>query len=183
MAEPDDRPGAHTDRTDAGERYRRCREAYSDLIRSLRDDELRATLPTCPGWSVHDVTAHLAGVAADVVNGVSPGADPEAWTATQVAVRRDTATSVVLREWERSASQLEVLLAKGDQRYPAYTLDVLCHEQDVRGAVGRPGRRDGPDLLAVADALGGRLQQLVESAALAQVAVIHDGEVWSGDPA
>ncbi|MEM8745191.1 MAG: maleylpyruvate isomerase family mycothiol-dependent enzyme [Actinomycetota bacterium] len=128
--------------------YARTRETVSDLVRSLDSSALAAPVAACPGWTVHDVVAHLTGVATDAVNGVGPGSPTaptlEEWTARHVDERRGTATNVVLREWERSASQLEVILAKDDGPMPAVVMDLLCHEQDLRAAVGRPGRRAAP---------------------------------------
>lgn len=65
-----------------------------------------------------------------------------------MADRSDTQTSVVLREWERSSSQFEVLLTKGGQRLPAEVLDVITCEHDIRAAVGMPGSRDDEPLRA-----------------------------------
>lgn len=132
---------------DAGRLYGVARESISDLVRSLSQGRLAAPVPSSPGWTVHDVISHLAGVATDAVNNGDAVPSDEAG-ARHVADRSDTQTSVVLREWERSSSQFEVLLTKGGQRLPAEVLDVITREHDIRAAVGMPGSRDDEPLRA-----------------------------------
>lgn len=85
---------------DAGRLYGVARESISDLVRSLSQGRLAAPVPSSPGWTVHDVISHLAGVATDAVNNGDAVPSDEAG-ARHVADRSDTQTSVVLREWER----------------------------------------------------------------------------------
>ncbi|MEM9042340.1 MAG: maleylpyruvate isomerase family mycothiol-dependent enzyme [Actinomycetota bacterium] len=166
--------------------YARGREAVSDVVRSLDSAALAAPVAACPGWTVHDVVAHLTGVATDAVNGVGPG-HPIAptmveWTSRHVDDRRAQATTVVLREWERSASQLEVMLAKDDSPMPAVVMDLLCHEQDLRAATGRPGRRDTPGITIGSDLMAQRWASMIRSSRGASISLIDDdADVWAGD--
>ena len=166
---------------DAGALYARCRTAVSEVVRPLDARQLAMPVPACPGWTVHDVVAHLAGVATDAINGVPARPSMDEWTAQHVEQRRDRPTKVVLREWERSASQFEVVLAKDPMSLPAAVMDVLCHEHDVRGAIGQAGRRGAAELVAAADGLAARWLQRLDSAVLDPVALVDaDGRRWAG---
>ena len=64
--------------------YREGRERLSAFVRDHLD-EADTPVPATPGWTVHDVIAHLTGVAEDMVNGSVPknGPTPE-WTGGHV---------------------------------------------------------------------------------------------------
>lgn len=47
--------------------YRNARGRIATLAGGLTDDQLRMPVPATPGWSVHEVLAHLTGGAADVL--------------------------------------------------------------------------------------------------------------------
>jgi uncharacterized protein (TIGR03083 family) len=152
------------------------------LGRSLREDEWG--LPTaCPGWSVKDQVAHLAGLEASLLGRVDPPhelpTDPPhvrndlgRLMELQVDLRRARAPSVLLAELREVAAerldQLRRLVAGGgDPDVPApgggrgplsrvlatRVVDVYTHEQDVRRAVGRPGHTTGPVAEHVRDQL------------------------------
>lgn len=147
----------------------------AELVRSLGQDQLETPVPACPGWTVHDVVSHLTGIASDIITGRLAGIPEADQTSVQVEERAATPTAVVLREWERSASQLEALLSKGGRSNLSPVADVIVHEQDIRGAVGMPGNRDGR-LIALAAAPVARLwASKVESAGLPAV-VVRDGD-------
>lgn len=129
--------------SDLGALYRQAREQVSALVRSLGPQQLETPVPSCPGWTVHDVVSHLAGVANDVITGRLTGIPTPEETAAQVAARSGTPTSIVLREWERTGSQLEVLLGKEGRFAEIPVVDATVHEQDIRGALGMPGNRTG----------------------------------------
>lgn len=122
--------------------YRRAREEVAALVRTLTPGQLATAVPACPGWTVHGVVSHLAGVATDAVNGHLKGMPEPAQTAAQIAARAETPTTIVLREWERSGSQLEAVLSRSNAELPATILDVVVHEQDIRGALDLAGNRD-----------------------------------------
>jgi uncharacterized protein (TIGR03083 family) len=71
------------------------------LARGLADPSM--PVPTCPGWTVHDVLAHLSGVVADVLAGNFAGIATEPWTLAQVEARRDASVEELLAEWELGA--------------------------------------------------------------------------------
>ena len=169
---------------DVGRLYREHRERVTELVRPVPEAQLLEPCPSCPGWSVHDVVSHLAGVATDAVEGRLGGIPSDAQTAEQVEARRGRPTTVVLREWERSASQFELVLAKaGPALFPA-AMDAAVHEQDIRGALGVPGERDSETLtLAVERTLGRWFPKLASAGLTAPAIVGADGAVWHGDAA
>jgi uncharacterized protein (TIGR03083 family) len=132
--------------------YRDGRERFVALARDLTPDELAVVVPACPAWSVRDVIAHLSGVAEDVAVGNTAGATTDTWSAAQVRRGRDVPVDDLLARWETNAPAVEELLAAHPRRWAA-VVDVAAHEQDVRGAVGRPGARDNPVILALTPAL------------------------------
>ena len=71
--------------------------------------------PACPGWTVHDVVAHLSGAVDDALQGRMEGAPSPAWTARQVEARHDQSVAAILAEWERSldAPERDRLEAQG----------------------------------------------------------------------
>ena len=67
------------------------------------------------------------------------GVPSDEQTAAQVEQRRGQPTTVVLREWERSASQFELVLTKAGPSILPAAIDVAVHEHDIRGALDLPG--------------------------------------------
>lgn len=120
--------------------YRETRRRLAALAGDLDREEWDRPVPACPGWTVHDVYAHLVAVAEDVVAGrlTRPPTDEE--TAAQVARFRGHGGEELLARWEHEAPPLEEAIDSFTV-WPA-VLDAASHEQDIRGAVGRPGARD-----------------------------------------
>jgi uncharacterized protein (TIGR03083 family) len=126
-----------------GSTYAEGRVRILELVADLPPEAGEAPVPTCPGWSVHDVVAHLAGSCADVLAGRTDGITTAAWADAQVAARRGRPMSTLVEEWTGAASRLE---AAADRYPPAlgvvWILDLTAHEHDIRTALGRPGARD-----------------------------------------
>ncbi|GAA0593899.1 maleylpyruvate isomerase family mycothiol-dependent enzyme [Actinomadura livida] len=124
----------------------------------------------CPGWTVKDQLAHLAGVEVDLLGDPAAEIDVPAFDHVRndlgqfmekaVHVRRAVPGPAVAAELagalERRLAQLPgldpdrvVMLPEG--REGTYTelmrvraMDCWVHEQDIRRAVGRPGNLDAP---------------------------------------
>jgi hypothetical protein len=143
---------------DLGAAYAGSRRRLADLIRALPDPEQAKAIPVacCPGWSVHDVTAHLASVADDAVSGRLSGPPNDRETAEQVARHAGQPTVEVLDEWEGLEAGVRKLLSAA----PVWPLmmDALSHEHDVRAAIAVPGARDLPEIHAGANRLLKALQ-------------------------
>jgi uncharacterized protein (TIGR03083 family) len=120
-------------------------QAMSTLGRGLDADAAELAVPACPAWTVREVYAHQAGVAADVLAGNMADAPSDGWTERQVAERADRTLPEILDEWDATAPRLvEALAAVEDQLDPRLLMDLWHHTQDVRGAVGLAGDTQGP---------------------------------------
>ena len=126
---------------DLGASYRTVRKRLTDLATTLSEEELEAMVPGCPKWRVRDVLAHLTGATADFLARNFEGAPGPAWTGRHVDNRRDQSVPEILDEWGRIAPAAEAELTEL-AHLPQAVADVVTHEQDIRGAVGRPGYRD-----------------------------------------
>lgn len=117
--------------------YRSFRLRLTALGRSLDPTIADTKTPTCPDWSAKDVLAHMAGIAADILDGNVEEAATEAWADAQVAKRRDASMSEVLDEWDTKGPILEELLSKVATNIAfQFYLDAFTHEWDLRQAVG-----------------------------------------------
>lgn len=131
--------------------YARMAERVEVLVRDPSVD-LSTPVPACPGWTVRDALAHLAG---NVIDGsVGRVADtlppPPEWTARQVADHRDRPVDDVLADW-RAAREVLGPQVLDDLRIPLL-FDGISHEHDIRAAVGRRGAEDDPAVTALLDA-------------------------------
>lgn len=139
--------------------YRDTRERVSGFVVRLDDSELAAPVPACPGWSVTDVMYHLLSVVEDVMAGRLAKPPSDAETAAQVARHRGTPVRALVETWAELAPPFEELIA-GATVWPA-VLDVATHEQDIRGALGRPGARDSEVVRKGAERLVASMQPSV----------------------
>src|SRR5436305_6232427 len=127
---------------DIGSIYAEGRARLTDLLASADPQQHAARVPGCPQWAVRDVIAHVTGVCADVLAGNIAGVGTEEWTAAQVAERKDRSLPEILAEWSEVAPQVEAMAQHfPDRTAEQWELDLTTHEQDIRGALGRPGAR------------------------------------------
>jgi uncharacterized protein (TIGR03083 family) len=119
--------------------YRDTRERLTALVAGLDDAALATPVPTCPGWLVADVVAHLAAVVEDALAGRLTGPPSEEQTAEQVARYAGRPMTQTLAGWTAGAPQFEEVI--GAFNVPQAVIDVASHEQDIRGALGEPGAR------------------------------------------
>lgn len=138
-----------------GPAYRRSRLRLAELVGSLPDAKV-VPVPACPGWSAHDVISHLTAVAEDALAGTLKGPPTPDQAAAQVARRAFKSTEAALADWAAVGPDLEDMLGSVPV-FPA-VMDVVAHEHDVRGAAGRPGFRDDPDLVTLSRMLLGRME-------------------------
>jgi uncharacterized protein (TIGR03083 family) len=120
--------------------YRDTRERLTALVAGLDEAALATPVPACPGWLVQDVVAHLAAIVEDALAGRLTGPPSEEETAVQVARYKGRPMTRTLAEWTAGAPQFEEIISAFD--VPPAVIDVASHEQDIRGALGRPGARD-----------------------------------------
>lgn len=137
----------------AADLYDQTRQRVVGLAHGL-DPAL--VVPACPGWTVHDVVAHLVGLAADVTTARVDGYAGTDWTARQVTERSSRNMSDLFEEWEQVLPQLLAInrdLAASDlpdridhvlgpvpktSFESAFHVDLLHHEHDLLGAAGTP---------------------------------------------
>ena len=149
-----------------------AQQSMSALGRDLTDDQAEQSVPACPEWTVRQVYAHQAGVAADILGGRLEGVTTDPWTDRQVTERAEHSLAEILDEWDADAPRLlEAMAPLGDAVDPRMVIDAWTHEQDVRGAVSRPGGRSGPVMDWLAVTARNHLQRQFERAGLPAVAV------------
>lgn len=135
--------------------YTATQARLAGLVAGLDEAALAAPVPACPGWTVHDVIAHELAVTQDALAGRLTGPPTDEQTAAQVARFRGHDTAGLLAAWAQTAQPFGELAAAFGI-WPA-VIDIASHEQDIRGAVGRPGARDSEVVRLCADVLLARL--------------------------
>ncbi|MBV9793176.1 MAG: maleylpyruvate isomerase family mycothiol-dependent enzyme [Actinobacteria bacterium] len=153
-----------------------------ELVESLGDEETQRAVPATPDWTVTQLLAHMVGLSADVLAGDEPDDHNPSWTQRQVDSRAGRTPAELVAEWRT--------LTKGMQDYlrdngPRPLNDIVIHEQDLRGAVGRPGGRDTSALAAVRDVMAERFATRVRQAHLPPVELRSPAWIFStgdGDP-
>ncbi|HEV2368609.1 MAG TPA: hypothetical protein VGR90_01960, partial [Acidimicrobiales bacterium] len=83
---------------------------------------------------------HLLGVVEDVMAGRLTTIPTAEQTEAQAARHRGRPMAEMVDQWSESAPAFEKAIAAAGV-WPA-VMDVATHEQDIRGAIGRPGARD-----------------------------------------
>jgi len=123
--------------------YGKTRRRILDLVQDLDAEAADAPVPACPGWSIHDVIAHVTGNCTSIITGEFADAAKPEWTAQQVEARKHMTLADVLAEWDATAPQIAAIIDDFPGRTGTQVLgDLTVHEHDLRGALGRPGARD-----------------------------------------
>jgi len=152
---------------DFGAIYAETRQRIADLTSGLSQEQLELQAPATPGWRVRDIVGHLTGGAADFVSGNLEGAGGEAWTAAQVAARRDTAYDDVIAEWEKASAQVEPAFEGGPPQMGFLIADIGEHEHDIRGALRQAGSRDSAAVEAGTQVMVGSVSHRLTGAGVA----------------
>lgn len=121
------------------------------LVATLDEAALVMPVPACPGWSVQDVVAHELAITEDALAGRLAGPPTEEQTAAQVARFRGHDIRDMLAAWAITAPQFGDIAAALEV-WPA-VIDIVSHEQDIRGALGRRGARDTEAVRVCTDVL------------------------------
>lgn len=125
--------------------YEQARGRMVDLVTEAGAGGANTIVPACPEWCVRDVVAHVSAVCADIIRGsvAGPPDDLDGWTAGHVTDRRERSVAEIIDEWAEFGPLVAARLDNFPGRYgPHVVMDVNTHEQDIRGAVGKPGARD-----------------------------------------
>jgi uncharacterized protein (TIGR03083 family) len=169
---------------DLAKAYRTARERITAVVTEAGAGRVGGlAVPATPAWSVHDVVAHLRGILEDALVGNMAGAPGEAWTAAQVERGAAKSVELLLEEWADDSAVIEGALGgPAGPQMTALIVDVHSHEQDLRGALGRPGHRSGPFYPWALPKLVAGFQARCLGAELAPVRVEADfGSVGSPD--
>ncbi len=159
-------------------RWRAAVDRTCDLVLAVAVETpaaLERPVPACPDWTSRDLFSHMVGLGADVLAGDEPDDHDPGWTGRQVARRRDHDVVTLVAEWRALADDL-VAWMRGSGSRPLN--DVVIHEQDLRGALGRPGARDTPELGIVRERMVERFAARV--ADLPPIALVGPGWTWVG---
>lgn len=136
--------------------YRASRERMSTLVEAASDDRRRTIVGACPAWTVHDLVAHVTGIAVDLSSGNSPSGDAQPWVDRQVEERRSRPIGDVLSEWASASARFEPMIAASPKAFWGLVYDLIVHEFDLRNALGDLDSRD-IEAVRVAAELGLRL--------------------------
>lgn len=115
--------------------YRHAQFRISALAAGLSDDQLCTPVPATPGWTVHQLLAHLVGGAADLAAGRMDAAGSDHWTQQHVQERRGHPIDVLLAEWDRVGQAVETALSGPRITGPNLAADAICHEADLHEAL------------------------------------------------
>jgi len=166
--------------------YVEGRERLVALAADIDDDAAATKVPTCPLWTVKDVYAHQSGAAADILAGRLEGVATDAWTGRQVAERAGWPFAAVVAELAEAGAQLDpILVGLGDAIDKRLVIDQWTHEQDVRGALDRPGGRDAPVVAYAGQVMMRGFGRGWAERGLAPVRVVAGSGEWllgEGDP-
>lgn len=117
--------------------YRESRQRTVGLAMGLSAEDLAQKVPACPEWTVHQLIAHLAGVAADFASGRVEGSPGEEWTARHVAEREGVPVLDLLEQWNTDSAEFDKIPAQ-------MAMDAITHEADLRAVLGRERLPDHP---------------------------------------
>lgn len=139
---------------DYADEYAATRSRVRALLTDSDERAAAAVVPACPEWTVHDLCAHLVGVpAALVARDNPPQGDNQPWVDRHVAERSDRDLGELLDEWDAVGPAFEGLMRKLPHAFGGLVYDAVAHEHDLRGALGRPGERDGAGVHATLDVM------------------------------
>jgi uncharacterized protein (TIGR03083 family) len=158
--------------------YERVHGRISALVGAQEAD---AEVPTCPGWTVKDVVAHLAGFFAAYRSGAEDAFSAD-WGDREVRARKDRSLEECLTEWSDSLKNPGDLFES--HLAPVAVSDVLAHEQDIRTALNRPGARDDENIVPSVEMALSFLEKKAEGLpALKVVTEDLDRKIGEGEPA
>jgi uncharacterized protein (TIGR03083 family) len=122
---------------DIARHYDNAHARIVGLVRSLTEDEAATPVPCLPGWTVHDVVAHLAANTTDGLAGRITGIPDDEFTAGQVRERKAATIEELLAEWAGNLPQM-IEVAHAGLAPPQLAVDAVTHEQDIREALQAP---------------------------------------------
>jgi uncharacterized protein (TIGR03083 family) len=165
--------------------HRAARGRITTLVADVGADDEAAPVTPCPGWTVHDVVAHVVGISTSLATGDFPSGDVQAWLDGLVERRRAVALAEMIAEWSQAGDAIDVFVTGMGPGGGQLVYDVVAHEHDIRLALGRPGERASSGVLASADAMSMLLAADLERLGLPAVRITSGGRTWdvgTGEP-
>ena len=155
-------------------------DAKGRIVELVESADIDTAVPACPGWTVKDLIAHLAGGLGDFMARRFEDAGSPEWGERQVRERRDRSLEDDLAEWDDNlagaGSTLESPMGG------VIVTEIVLHEHDIRGALGRPGERRSPAIeAALASPLGEIDRRIREKGLPALLVVSDEGERRLGE--
>jgi uncharacterized protein (TIGR03083 family) len=157
--------------------------AFQRVTQLVSEGNATTPVPTCPGWTVKDVVAHLAGSLKAYQTHDLDGASSPEWGERHVAERADVTVSECVEEWRRLVHPDDDIFTSSIGRIAA--IDVLAHEQDIRTAIHRPGHRAEEGFAAAVELGLDFVDRKVRAAGLPALRFVTDDVdriVGEGDP-
>jgi uncharacterized protein (TIGR03083 family) len=119
-----------------GAEYVAAYDAVRARVVAIVPTHCDAPVPACPGWRVHEVVAHLAGLCEDWVDRRLDGYASDEWTADHVSRHAHRTCDEILDRWADAATRFAALEDQGSELPPSRFAfgDAVVHEADLRGA-------------------------------------------------
>jgi uncharacterized protein (TIGR03083 family) len=156
--------------------YHATRTRITELARDLDDATLATTVPACPDWTVHDLVAHCVGIPEALSQGNGPAGDLQEWLDSLVEERRGVPVPELLERWEACAPAASTVVDGGGSQL---LIDVVSHEHDLRGAIGRPGARGSAEVQGTVQLLLDLLAPAIVDAGLGALVIDSGGVRWA----
>jgi uncharacterized protein (TIGR03083 family) len=162
------------------------------LVGGLSAEQLQMLVPACPEWRVHDLVSHLTGMAVDFCGDMAVVMGPGFWDHDEVdrreiLARRGRPTGEVLAEWTDVSARFEEVVGGAEPPLAgAIVGDFICHEHDLRGAVGLPAPSDAADVRLGIDVYARSLARRLDAAGLGALVLRAGDREWTvgeGTPA
>jgi uncharacterized protein (TIGR03083 family) len=159
--------------------YRETRHRLRDLLADPADAAV--SVPACPAWTVADTIAHVIGIADDFRAGRLEDLGSDAWTAAQVEPRRGRSLADLFEEWEGLDAFMHRLATDDPWMGTRLVADLVTHEHDIRGALGRPGARDSAAVMLGLERYAPSFAERAAEAGLGPVTVHAGDRTWGPD--
>jgi uncharacterized protein (TIGR03083 family) len=156
--------------------------AHDRILELVNDETSAEEVPTCPGWTVKDTVAHLAGFFTAYRSGDKDAFGPD-WGDREVNARKDRSLHECIEEWKSHVESPGDLFES--RLGPVAASDVLAHEQDLRNAIGAPGGQDDEGIVPAVEMALSFIAKKTEGDGLPSFRVITediDQVVGSGEP-
>ena len=161
-------------------------EAKARIVALVTDGtaDIYAAVDACPGWTVKDLVAHLAGGLGDFVARRFDGVESGEWGERNVSERRDRSLADHLVEWE--ANRVAAAPLFDSPTSGVLLAEIISHEHDIRTALNRPGARDEEAVRAASVRPLQELDRRMREAGSPALRIVVDGServVGDGEPA